>query len=332
MRIEDVKIGMKVIIKGISQEGWCKDARKCIGKTFTIDSRGYDGSNEFGFKEVQWYFNCADFEPVLAQSEFVHKFHVGQPVRCNNTINPDSRLVIGTVYTVGTVNNCSLTIKEWCDSSYTASQFEPAYSLEVGCKVRVVDGTSSYNSLVGTVSKMVGSICVHVIDNDDTTYQFEKKYLIVLEPAPKKVKPKGLVYTHMFAENPIYGIDWGSSMFSQTDIDKCIGGNIMENNEKKYKELAERMQDEYVGFDTTKTLARQNGTVFLKKAGECTIERRDVTMTLTVDDIETLLKQKGITKALGVHEIEAYSGTYTVGIINFVPIKKDKFTEANEAV
>lgn len=106
----------------------------------------------------------------------------------------------------------------------------------------------------------------------------------------------------------------------------------MENNEKKYKELAERMQDEYVGFDTTKTLARQNGTVFLKKAGECTIERRDVTMTLTVDDIETLLKQKGITKALGVHEIEAYSGTYTVGIINFVPIKKDKFTEANEAV
>jgi hypothetical protein len=99
----------------------------------------------------------------------------------------------------------------------------------------------------------------------------------------------------------------------------------------KVKKLAEEMKDEYVGYDKNRNVGKYTTyTIFLKKAGECRIERRDVTMTLTDDDIKSLLKQKGMTKALGNFEVETYSETCTVGIVKIIPLEKDN--TVNEAV
>ena len=370
MKFEDVRVGMKV---RITEWGWGSGS-DTVGKICEVikivGDRAVLKLPDGVTKDVA---PCA-LEPVLGQSQssVSCRFHVGQPVRVIENGWGFGVDEIGQVFVISQILDSddrgeSIIVsgrntEQRNSSSSRIKSVEPAYSLEVGCKVRVIDPLR-LRPFEGVITHILSnSAYVSFPDGEHTLWG--NYNLIVLEPAPKNYNTIFTATAEIkagsplsFSGNDVYsdgrkvgeiiresmgkyniGIDWGSLIQKYESKGAYVKitypsmeESKMENNDKKYKELAERMKDEYVGFGKTDNTGRSN-TVFLKKAGECSIERRDVTMTLTVDDIETLLKQKGITKALGVHEIDAYSGTYTVGIIKFVPIKKDKFTEANEAV
>ena len=127
----------------------------------------------------------------------VHKFHVGQPVRC---IESDYEMIEdGVCYTIRDINTSNelLYLEEVPGKhmGYNSSRFEPAYKLEVGCEVRVVgfDGyNKGYNGFEGTYIETAGKWIIILDENGHANHQFKPENLIVLEPAPRKVEALGM--------------------------------------------------------------------------------------------------------------------------------------------
>lgn len=305
MKIGDVKVGMRVRCVDDSPHANEGGVHLKKGEIYTVLEASWDEVHLDGVL-LRWLIER--FEPV--SDPITHKFHVGQPVRCDTHRFDD--LDYHDIYTIQEIDQDKdgdiLYFKELGNRMcYRDSFFEPAYKLEVGCKVRVVDtGNVNYDGLEGKVTGCTTN--VGVLSSGITQYQFGKDNIIVLEPAPEMVETGGTSCLEGQIDRIVKHIE-------------LFGGNIMENNEKEIKELAQRMKDEYVGKDSS------IGTIFLKKSGECKTERRDVIMTLTTDDIEALLKQKGMSDALGNYLINTYSPNLTVGIVKIIPIE----TQDNEA-
>ena len=244
------------------------------------------------------------------------KFHVGQPVRCINTINKTSGVEVGTIYTITDIAPDGYLHLEEKPSYWLSSQFEPAYELEAGCKVRVVDEGSPYDGKEGIVS------CIYMgMVFFDRDYFYNPEQLIVLKPAPKKDEADilGMLRAGIFGS----GIDYSKYTYTPGDSKDVkittYGGNEMESKEN-YEKLAKKMKDRFVGIGNHEG----DNTIFLEKAGECHLESRNIMLSITPEDIETMMKAKGLTKSLGTFEVVSQPSTFNVGIIKFIPLSKNE--------
>jgi len=295
---------------------------------------------------------------------------IGMPVLVGEVpedgYNITKRTMMRNVYTVLVV---STGFRGWVDLDtgdldnhfFRSEWFEPAYSLEVGCKVRVVDCEfPSYDGLEGIVELIDGYIVIST--SECNTYKFLPRHLIVIEPAQKKVKKdrflifhdipiaekfkkgdkvicvndvdcfaklvKGRIYTIGFAKYDysivgVEGIDYHFNakrfhlavkeslptppsthqihlsipyQFDDCTITRYTEEHNMEDNKEIYEKLAKQMNDEFVA---TGHATISGPTVFFKKAGETIVESRTLVVPITKEDRMTLLKAKRITDALG---------------------------------
>ncbi|MHA1136533.1 MAG: hypothetical protein ACTSSE_08605 [Candidatus Thorarchaeota archaeon] len=93
---------------------------------------------------------------------------------------------VGVVCGIYSLNNHVL-LCGYGSWSFDLSSLELAYSLEIGCKVRVVDSRyKEYNGTEGIVTDISASGYCIIISHTGSRYQFNKSELIVLDPAPKK--------------------------------------------------------------------------------------------------------------------------------------------------
>jgi len=339
MKFEDVKGGMEVRV--LKRGEWCEFTLE-IGDVITIRKiSGLENAFvQFDYNNVKgMHIRVANVEPVTPVK---HKFHVGQPVRvttnapnslCHGNINIITEIG-GDYYVVETKNG-------YCNKSTDYKHIEPAYALEVGCKVRVVDYTGMderFNGMEGCIVRLENPVVVKVYEDNSERY-FDAENLIVIEPAPEKsigiakedIEEGDMLFVDSDGNWAVAGkrndntdryrkmIETSISMFA-TGL-KTYGGNEMKK--ENYEKLAKKMNDEYVGngFDS----------IFLKKAGECSVEVRDVTITLTPSDIEAILKEKGISKALGTFEMDELYQDITVKVVKFTPIESKKKSKKNEA-
>lgn len=279
------------------------------------------------------------------------------------------------------------------DNYHLPCFLEPAYKLEVGCKVKIVDYADFLNGKEGILHSFSAKPIVKI---DGMQYPLKASNLIVIEPAPEptpkfKIGDKvrvidydchegiGTIHSlrdgsdkfgvgfagefadviprsrleHVDAEPASHKTDFQAyakqredvgALFSYENIEKCMVLNhaskhstkslgtpiksydwanirkevnkMPEEDRQIVSKLAEKMKDELVGFDT------KSNTVFLKKAGEVSVLKRDITVEMTDADIEKLLKSKGLDATLGEYEIERFSGANTVRIVKFKPVEK----------
>ena len=241
-----------------------------------------------------------------------------------------------------------------------SGELEPAYALEVGCKVRVVDYADFMDGKEGRLHSFSAKPIVRI---DGTQYPIKSENLIVIEPAPHKYETESAPGSDvaMFSKediekcmkdienqemdiygksalkinNPakndiICGIDFASpqmcrcSIISHDEFNKIYTEEwkMIEIGNESMRKLAEKVKDELVGYDP------RSNTVFLKMAGEVKALKREIVMTLTDADIEKLLKTKGLDATLGDYEIKDFVESIVITTVKFEPVQK----ELNEAV
>jgi len=220
MNIEDVKIGMQLRRIKQSHSFMKVGDINIVTSRKTSDSSGriyvlFNGNTEIS---THGHLPCY-LEPVPpvkhnynhSKSEcaepVVHKFHVGQPVRCITDIL--SPMKLGSVNIIHAINDepegRSLSFESFTDGRAWMSQhFASAYKLEVGCKVMVVGFTvkegyvRGFNGKTGTmITGCSNKYRTIRIDETGGESNFEPENLIVLEPAPNTLK--NLHFTSEFA-------------------------------------------------------------------------------------------------------------------------------------
>ena len=345
MRIEDVKIGMNVLC--IDRNGYAYIQKGTIYEVCELDDY-----NHIGLKGIYGgvcVYHTGIFEPV--PEPVVHKFHVCQPVRCiTDILHP---IKFGDVNIIRGINDehegHSLSFVAFPDNrSWMSQHFEPAYKLEVGCKVQVVNYNDSWNGTEGVV----------ISEQSDTPDRWEVKnnmggiiyfyspHLIVLEPAPKNQTMKefqketqelfekvegvfhvGLLRKSMerykkHVEETTGNIldDEGWATFGKVTINK--GGNRMKTEE--IKDIAKQLGDEYTGYEP------DTGIITLKEMGKVTAEKTKVIIQMNDEDWIELLKKKGITKGISTFALTYTSPELTVEIATIEKVKKPKSSKKKE--